>query len=163
MSASMFHKTSTKLASLYLAIMMAISLFFSLNVYQLSMQEFDRGIRRPGPSLDQSINQYFPGNIQDRFRENREQQYEDARAHIINRLLLINLVILVGGGFLSYYLALRTLKPIEEANEAQSRFTADASHELRTPITVIRSENEVTLMNPKLTLAQAKAQLKSNI
>jgi two-component system sensor histidine kinase CiaH len=158
-----FHNRSIKLASLYLAIMMLISLFFSLNVYQLSTQEFDRGIRSTGTTFNLPPNSGFSTQIRDQIIGEREQQFLDAKARVINRLIIINLIILVGGGVLSYYLALRTLRPIEEAQEAQSRFTADASHELRTPITAMRSENEVALMNPKLTLAQAKSQLKSNI
>ena len=158
----MFHKRSTKLAGLYLAIMMAISLFFSLNVYQLSVQEFDRGLRRPGPTENHAPFNSFPAIVEELNREH-EQFYQAAKRRVLDRLVVINLAILLGGGFLSYYLALRTLKPIEEAHEALERFTADASHELRTPITAMRSENEVALMNPKLTLQQAKQQLTSNI
>jgi signal transduction histidine kinase len=91
------------------------------------------------------------------------ERYEYARSLIIGRLVFINMSILVLGGGLSYFLAIRTLKPIDDAREAQNRFTADASHELRTPITAMKSETEVALMNPKLTLAEARDQLQSNI
>ena len=67
----------------------------------------------------------------------------ESKASLVVNLLMVNLLILVGGGFLSYYLARRTLKPIEEAHEAQKRFTSDASHELRTPIAVMQTEIEV--------------------
>lgn len=159
----MFQKQAFKLAGFYLAVLMVISLFFSLNVYQLSTQEFERGIRRPGPSFNISLGQSISAQLRNQLLNDREQQFEDAKAHVIGRLLLVNLVILIGGGVLSYYLALRTLRPIEEAHEALERFTADASHELRTPITAMRSENEVALMNSKLTLAQAKQQIRSNV
>lgn len=159
----MFHKPSTRLAGLYLAILMAISLFFSGLVYQLSVQELERGLRRPEPVLQRPIGPGLSLEIRDQIINERGQQFDSARDRILIRLIAINALILVGGGFLSYYLALRTLKPIEEAHDAQSRFTADASHELRTPITAMRSENEVALMNPKLTLKEAKLQLQSNI
>ncbi len=157
------HRGSLKLAGLYLAILLSISLFFSATLYQTSIGELERGLRRPTPVLDNPIGPGFSEGIRRQIIDERQQQYNEARRNIINKLLITNLLILIGGGALSYYLALRTLRPIEEAHEAQSRFTADASHELRTPITSMRTENEVALMDPKLSLKEAKQQLQSNI
>ncbi len=157
-----FHKTSLKLAGLYLAVMMTISIFFSVTIYQVSVQELERGLRRPLPVFSAN-GPGFSSQVRDVFIEQRTQSYEEAKDKLIAKLLLINGVILILGGGLSYYLALRTLKPIEDAHEAQSAFAANASHELRTPITAMRSENEVALMDPDLTLEEAKQQLQSNI
>jgi signal transduction histidine kinase len=159
----MFHRRSIQLAGLYLAILMLISLFFSANIYQLSVQEFEHGIRRPNIEFEFPSGYVFPDELRNQLQTLQENQYQAAKRHVLQRLILVNLVILVGGGVLCYYLALRTLRPIEEAHEALERFTADASHELRTPITAMRSENEVALMNPKLSLADAKRQLGSNV
>lgn len=159
----MFHKTSTKLAGLYLAILMVISLFFSLNVYQLSVQEFDRGFRVQGSILQRGPDFRSAPITRDQLLQEQQFRYEEAKGRVLNRLVFINLVILLGGGFLCYYLARRTLKPIEEAHAALERFTADASHELRTPLAAMQTETEVALMNPKLTLTQAKSQLRSNL
>lgn len=156
-----FHKTSLKLAGLYLAIIMAISLFFSATIYQVSIQELERGLRRPLPVF--STGAPLPSQIRNELIQQRADSYEEARDKIIAKLAFINSIIIVLGGCLSYYLALRTLKPIEDAHEAQSAFATNASHELRTPITAMRSENEVALMNPDLTLEEAKEQLQSNI
>jgi signal transduction histidine kinase len=157
------HKNSLRLASLYLVILMSISIFFSAMIYQLSVQELGRGLRGPRVAIE---GQMFPGisnEIRKAIDDEREEIYREAKARVFQRLVFINIIILMAGGGLSYYFAVRTLRPIEDAHEAQNRFTADASHELRTPITAMLTENEVTLMNPKLSLSEAKQQIESTI
>jgi two-component system sensor histidine kinase CiaH len=157
--AAKFHKKSLQLAGLYLAIIFAISIFFSVTIYQLSVQELDRGLRGPRGYAERAL----PNSVREDIAEEREELYTAARDRVLSRLIMTNIFIVIAGGALSYYLALRTLRPIEQAQEAQNRFTADASHELRTPITAMMTENEVTLMDPKLSLADAKKQISSNI
>ncbi len=159
----MLHKTSTKLALLYLAILMFISLAFSATVYQLSTQEFDRSFRRQGTLLRDGPGYFLDEEVRDQLLAEQQDRFYEAKLHELQRLLYINLIILIGGGFASYYLARRTLQPIEESHQALERFTADASHELRTPLSAMRTETEVTLMNPNLSLSTAKHQLRSNL
>lgn len=157
------HPSSLKLASLYLAIIFTISIFFSAVIYDQSVNELERGLRGPRGGIERSLGQTYSQTMRERIVLERESLYNEAKARVLSKLIITNIIILIAGGALSYYLALRTLRPIEQAQEAQNRFTADASHELRTPITAMLSENEVTLMNDKLTIAEAKAQIKSNI
>ncbi len=93
------------------------------------------------------------------------QQIQEARVRqrLNQELFLINLASLVLGGLLSYWFAGRTLRPIEEAHEAQSRFAADASHELRTPLTNLRLENEVFLRQKNFTESEARELIHSNL
>jgi two-component system, OmpR family, sensor histidine kinase CiaH len=58
------------------------------------------------------------------------------------------LVVLIGAGGLVY--ARRTLKPIRDSVAAQKRFVADASHDLRTPLAIMKAEFEVALRRPGL-------------
>jgi len=162
MKPNIFHNASLKLTSLYLIIIMAISLIFSLGFYQVSVTELERGIRhQPGP-IGQ-IMRTRNAELLNQLIDEQEDAVVAARARLQANLILINIFILLGGGMLSYVLARRTLKPIEEMHEAQSRFTADASHELRTPIAAMRLENEIALSDNSLTLKYAKELLQSNI
>lgn len=157
------HTASLRLAGLYLAIIMVISLFFSGVVYQLSIHEVYQGLQKQEDLIERSPNVFLRPEFREELYNQHDEQYENVKAEILGRLVIVNLSIFIAGGFISYYFARRTIRPIEEAHEAQSRFTADASHELRTPLAVMQSETEVSLMDPKLNLKSAKKQLRSNL
>jgi signal transduction histidine kinase len=142
---------------------MSISMIFSLGFYQVSVNELERGIRhQPGSPISQII-RTRNAELLNQLVDEQEDAVVIARSRLQANLILINIFILLGGGMLSYVLARRTLKPIEEMHEAQSRFTADASHELRTPIAAMRLENELALDDDSLTIKDARELLKSNI
>jgi signal transduction histidine kinase len=67
------------------------------------------------------------------------------------RLYLVvgNLALLLIGTGGAYLLAGRTLRPIAQAMERQRRFTSDASHEMRTPLTVMRGAIDVALQRQR--------------
>lgn len=70
------------------------------------------------------------------------------------RLNLINYVLLfIVGEFIFFYLARfltkKITKPMEEAFEKQKRFIVDASHELKTPLSVIMASSEALEEEPK--------------
>ena len=70
----------------------------------------------------------------------RREQREAQEAMLIG--IPIVLLLAAGGGL---YLATLSARPISEALRIQKQFTADASHELRTPVSVVRAAAEVTL------------------
>ncbi len=86
----------------------------------------------------------------------------EGRTILEHRLLLLNVAALILGSVLSYELARRTMKPIEEAIEAQAQFVSDASHELRTPLSAIQTSNEVALRRSNLSLSDARKLIESN-
>lgn len=160
----MFNKTYLKLTGLYLAVFMMISLFFSISLYQISIQQIQVELRWNGDRVGRMmLEQKLPQKIRDKYAYEITDHYQDAKDGIISRLVLINIFVLIGGGILSYLLAKWTLRPIEEAHKSLEQFTADASHELRTPLAAMQTETEVALMNPKLNIKEAKQQLNSNL
>jgi signal transduction histidine kinase len=56
------------------------------------------------------------------------------------------LLLVAGGG---YVLARQSTAPIEYSMEQMRRFMADAAHELRTPVTLLRTRTEVALAQPR--------------
>lgn len=154
----MFHSAAIKLTLWYLAIIMVISLGFTMLLYRISSREINRSLRPSAPVYGF----VEPGQL-DEYEQYRQDMIALARHHLEQNLVLFNLFVLVLGGIASYVLARRTLTPIEEAMESQSRFTADASHELRTPLTAMRTGIEVALRDPNLTREQAVELLGSNL
>lgn len=153
-----FLRTDTaRLMLTYLGIIMAMSLSFSIVQYATSASQLER--QRPPQSGFEGFAQPAPLG----FRTFIDQRIEEGKHDIFGKLVVINFLVLVGGGFASYYLARRSLKPIEEVMEAQSQFVSDASHELRTPLTALRTSNEVALRRSKLTLKDAKDTILGNL
>ena len=153
----MFGKARLKLTAWYLLIIMAISISFSVAMYRVLTGEFERVQRiqqfrqqhvpPPPPNLrvDQDSHQnHFYSYVLD------PELVEETKGRILIMLLLINGGILVLSSLAGYFLAGVTLKPIQEMVDEQNRFITDASHELRTPITSLRTELEVSLRDKKI-------------
>lgn len=124
----MFHSAQLRLTLVYSGAITLVMVAFSIALY-LTLAAATSG------SLDVGGNA-GPG-------------LEDAvLAAQLSRARLVLLGVNIGGSVLaagaSYFVAGRTLKPIERAVKSQRQFTAHASHELRTPLTVIKGEIDVT-------------------
>ncbi|WP_297131368.1 sensor histidine kinase [Terrisporobacter sp.] len=61
----------------------------------------------------------------------------------------LSLVILL---FISIYLTDKSIQPIKDTFEKQKQFIADASHELKTPLTIIKTNTSLILSNPEDTI-----------
>lgn len=134
-----------------------LCLFFSLIVFQIA----DRELHRPfGPG--HGSNQ-FVLDAEGDFEAFRVERAAQGRKNLIQGLALFNLAALATGGLASYLLARRTLQPIAEALEAQSRFSSDAAHELRTPLAIMQSEIEVALRGSRPSGKTLKNTLTSNL
>jgi len=69
------------------------------------------------------------------------------KTSIRNYILSLDLGIILFISMVSYFLADMVLKPIEQNDIAQKRFTAHASHELRTPIAILKTDLEVFMLD----------------
>ena len=74
------------------------------------------------PPIDSSYNEDLKRNIVNARNQRANEQ-------IGLSLLWLDAIILTAGGFGSYWLAKKTLEPLEKAHELQSQFVSDVSHE----------------------------------
>lgn len=77
------------------------------------------------------------------------------KQRIALQLLFINCLVILSATGVSFVLAGATLAPIKKSLQDQQRFVGDAAHELKTPITALKTLLEVHLLDPKMT-ARAK-------
>lgn len=157
----MFHSATLKLTGWYLLILMGISLLFSIIIYQVASSEVNARLRNLQLEIQRESADFFTPRYD--FKTIRNLQAQEAATSLFVELFYANVLILAAGGVGSYVLARRTLKPIEEAHEAQSRFTSDASHELRTPLAAMKTELEVALRDPKVSKTEMRILLESNL
>ena len=159
---SMFQSATFKLTAWYIAILMTISIIFSIVIYQLNFHEVNLRLENYQHNLTTAPGAFsnLPEAIRD---ELRVEQSRQAAVQMIITLVYVNLFILVGGSIGGYWLARRTLTPLEQAHEAQSRFTSDASHELRTPLASMKAELEVMLREKTISAEEAREVFESNL
>jgi len=156
----MFRSATFKLTMWYLAIAMAISLLFSVALYNVTTGELERGLSSESQNL---VNNFPVFRGETRYGLAPQPYYENSSHRILLRLIVFNVIVLIFAGGASYWLAKRTLEPIEAAHKQQKRFTADVSHELRTPLTAIKMESEVALLNQKSAAKELRQTIKSNL
>lgn len=148
-----------RLAATYLAIIMVLSLGFSTVFYTQSVHEAKTNLRRQSIELKNYLYFASPQDIQNI----QDGQLKLFKKSLLKRLGALNLGMLVLGGCVSVVLAKRSIRPLEEALESQGRFTSDAAHEFRTPLTAMRTEMEVALRTKNLQLDDAKDTIKSSL
>ncbi len=137
----MFTRARFTLTAWYQLIIMMISITFSIAFYLAASYGIThivagRYLLSPGVNPDHFT---LPVSLRNGL--------EDFKTQLRFALIIINSFIFILAGGAGYFLAGKTLKPIEESMEKQRRFVTDASHEFRTPLTALKTSIEVNMQD----------------
>jgi len=139
------NKPYLKLTFMYASILCFVSVIFSTIIYSNTVNSFNI---RPIKSVQS---------------EAIIKRDNEIKKEMLFHLIVLDSIIIILGTIGSYFLSKKTLKPIEENLNLQMEFISNASHELKTPITVISMENEVLLREKKHSNEELLNQIKSNL
>ncbi len=108
---NLFFKTQVRLTGLYIAIIVILLFIFSQIIYI-------------------SVSNNIKGNVEGDFATKQQQITFDQKQidNLQVTLVSANIIILVIVGGLSYFLARKTLVPVQKSMEQQKQFLSDASH-----------------------------------
>jgi signal transduction histidine kinase len=146
MKNNIFKKARIKLTLYYIGIMAIILLAFS------SVLIF---------TIESKIREGFRDRIT--ITESEGDPAKNTSDEIEFIIYIVDGLLLVIIGFSSYFLAGKTLKPIKEALDSQKKFSADASHDLRTPLAIMMTESEVALQNKNPKVDELQSTIESNL
>lgn len=152
----MFKRARLVLTGWYLLIIMLISGMFSAVIYRSINAELSRVAVRQVGRVEHEIGYPVPPQL-------TNEILEDSRVRLVRTLVVINLTILGLAGIGGYYLSGKTLSPIQSMMDMQNDFVTNASHDLKTPLTAMRTSVEVALRDPKLIDKLARKQLEANL
>ncbi len=134
---SEFKKAVVLLTAYYTVGVFTLLTIFNLTVYILFTNSFTEY------SNEDKEHEY----TEELHDEISELKIEEIKDNLLQILLTSDAVILAFTLFLAYISSKRTLAPLEDAYKRQARFVADAAHELRTPLAVLKAGSEVMLRN----------------
>jgi len=139
-----FFRAKLKLTFFYIITLLVVIIVFSIMLYTL-----------------------FVNNIESNF-EFEEEEHSEVETNsqyvilnnAINRLKLvlivtdIGIILIISG--LGYFLAGKTLQPIKKSLDEQKRFVSDSAHELRTPLSIMKTGIETMAIEKNQTLEDYK-------
>lgn len=160
----MFKAARLKLTLWYLLIIALVSLFFSSLVYKSLTRELDRFAHLQQQRFERRL-----FNNATKPPRPEEPPYVDlelineSKKRLLVELGVINFAVITMSGVFGYFLAGKTLRPIQLMLEKQNNFISDASHEIKTPLTSLKSSMEVFLRDENSNMTDAKKLIQESI
>ena len=143
---NLFLWTRFKLTLLYMIFISVILVIFSIGLYL-------------------SIEKNIHDNISDKIKEKviRELVITQTENQLRDEFIIGDILLLLVSSGLAFFMAEKNLWPIQRAMKKQSQFTADASHDLRTPLAIIKTDCEVNLKKKNASIEEFRELVKSNL
>lgn len=132
-----------------ITIMLIISVILVMSfaaIYVSAANSLGRRLDLPSASI---VGDGIGSGVVDFFQKQREEYASRAMNELLITLIISGASTMVAVYFVSRYIADRAISPIEEAYEKQRQFVADASHELKTPITIIGANVDAAMADSK--------------
>jgi signal transduction histidine kinase len=146
-----FRTARTRLSLLYILIIIAIVGVLSSSVYEFHAHDIGR------------LGRHVSDGEQGAYSADEIPGLGEYLERLGRSIIFADIVTILVGGGLSWLLASRTLRPIRKAVQEEQRFFADAAHDLRTPLAVMRSEAEVALRSDTMDVAEARRIIASSL
>lgn len=160
----MFKSARIQLTFFYLVAIVFVSLLTTFGTRLVAEDAFEKNNSNTRSEISQLVRQQVGIPLFVTPLENvQQQQDKDAHDRLLDWTIYFNILAIIAGVPISYWFAGRTLKPIEESHKLQEKFASDASHELNTPLSVMKTENEVFLRQKSFTESEARDQILSNL
>ena len=141
-TATNFKGAVIRLTAYYTLGVFCILFVFSVAVYNLFSQSVEREL-----GIEHGSDEY-----QEMLELRNEPLLHEVTENLFDILVVSDIVLLFMTLIVSYMLARKTLAPLAESYQRQRQFVADAAHELRTPLSVLKAGGEVLLHGERSTL-----------
>lgn len=157
----MFRPNRIKLSLQYLLLIFLVSASSVVATYWLVREDILTGFKATHEDL------VAHNIVADGHRQLTSELFAAHEAQVMGRML--NQGWYIFGGMIlatilvASILAYKAFDPIEQTYEAQANFIADASHELKTPLTGLMTRTETALVQTDLTAKQLRLVLKKNL
>jgi signal transduction histidine kinase len=133
---SLYKAARRKIVLWCLAAIVVVSLSFYIPMYFIAVRQLE--------NIRSQLIAEFPNSAHtfELRKEVRKANHDDIRREVAVALIANQGIVLVAGAVGSFFFVRRILRPIRKAHAAQAEFAANANHQIRTPITVIKAELE---------------------